>query len=136
MFKSPPGMTAYCDIDSTLIEWDNPDTTVDKSELVEITTRGITGVFRINKYNLEYIKKLAVRGHAIVLWSKAGPCWAEAVAFALEIDDIVCACLAKPDYYIDDIQDPKEFMGKWVFHDIKGKRQGFMSKEHNKEEDK
>lgn len=136
MFKSPPGQTVFVDIDDTLIQWKEPNDDTTNEEIITVTCRGVTEDFALNVHNVNYVRKMGVRGHAIVFWSKAGSCWAEAVAIALGMNDIVCACLAKPDYYIDDIQDPKEFMGKWVFHDIKGKRQGFMSKEHNKEEDK
>lgn len=137
MYKSPAGQTVFVDIDDTLIQWDETDDETSNEEMVTITCRGITEDYVMNVHNVKYVNKMASRGHTIIFWSKAGSDWAEAVAIGLGLSNVVSACLAKPDYYIDDIEDPKQFMGKWVFYSVNGKRSGFMAPNApKKEEDK
>lgn len=133
MHVMPNGPTAYVDIDDTLITWSRPDENTLEGDKVIITTRGISDVFVVNHYNIEYLKKLAIRGHAIVVWSAGGSCWAKAVVEALNLEKYVFAVLSKPTYFVDDIKNPIEFMGKHVFHDINGVRTGFTP---NKSENK
>lgn len=54
---------------------------------------------------------LSRRGHTIIVWSKEGADWAEAVVKALGLDAYVALCLEKPTGYYDDLEAP-EFMGK------------------------
>lgn len=124
----PPGPSAYFDIDDTLIMWKAPNVCerhYESDELITVNTRGIEETFVVNKHNLEYLRKLAVRGHAIIVWSAGGADWAESVVKALNIEDLVFAVMSKPTYFVDDVRDPKEFMGKHVYHDLEGNRVGF-----------
>lgn len=134
MFVMPDGQNCYCDIDETLVLWEPPQSDVkySKEELITVTVRNITRKFRINKYNIDYIEKLAVRGHLIILWSAAGALWAEAVAKALDIEHLVTACMSKPTYFVDDIKDANQFMGKHVFFDENGVRTGYAPKRDDK----
>lgn len=118
----PPGPCAYFDVDDTLIIWKDSDGKQRNLPQIEVDCRGIIETYYVNPYNLDYLKKLATRGHAIVLWSAGGADWAEAVAIGLEIEELVFAACAKPTYYIDDIQDPKKILGRYEFYDIDGNR--------------
>lgn len=120
MYVQPAGPTAYFDVDDTLIMWNRPDDTVPDSDKVRVTTRDITDVFTINHHNIDYLKKLSARGHAIVVWSAGGVDWANAVVEALELQDYVGAVLSKPTYFVDDIQNPSHFMGKHQYYALDG----------------
>jgi hydroxymethylpyrimidine pyrophosphatase-like HAD family hydrolase len=122
MVKMPPGPCAFFDIDDTLIIWKDDEGKIRNLPKVEVECRGIMEEYYINPYNLDYLKKLATRGHAIVVWSAGGADWAEAVCIALDIEHMVFAAMAKPTYYIDDIQDPKKILGRYEFYDVDGKR--------------
>jgi phosphoserine phosphatase len=128
VYKMPDGPSAYVDIDDTIIKWAEP-TASDWHNSVEIEVRGIKESFLVNEHNLNYVKKLAVRGHIIVFWSAAGAIWCEAVVKALGLEKIVSAVMSKPTYYIDDIADSNKFMGKHVFFDENGNRKGYIHKE-------
>jgi hypothetical protein len=132
MYKLPSGPSAFFDIDDTLVIWSNPTGNEKLEELVTVVTRGLKQTFLINRFNLKYLRELAVRGHSIVLWSQGGSDWCEAVAKALDIEDLVCACLSKPMYYIDDIKDTSQFMGKYVFFDENGVSTGYVPKKEDK----
>jgi predicted HAD superfamily phosphohydrolase YqeG len=129
MFKLPDGMTCYVDVDDTLIQWDVPTGDESESSLVTVETRGHKETFVVNVHNLEYVKKMAVRGHIIIVWSAAGVEWADSVVKALGIEHMVSAVLSKPNYYVDDIRDSNRFMGKYVFFDKDGNRNGHSPKE-------
>ena len=126
MYVMPNGPTAYIDVDDTLIMWTRPDENTLDSDKVIVTTRGVSDTFVVNHHNIEYLKKLAIRGHAIIVWSAGGSCWANAVIEALELEKYVFAVLTKPTYFVDDVKNPKEFMGKHVYYDINGVRTGFV----------
>ena len=134
MHIMPNGPTAYCDVDDTLISWIRPGENTPEEDKVTVTTRDISDTFVINHHNVEYIKKLAVRGHCVIIWSAGGSCWARAVAEALGLEKYIWAVMSKPTYFIDDIKDPKEFMGKHVFYDMMGNRTGYSP--NKPEEDK
>jgi phosphoserine phosphatase len=128
MFRMPDGPCCYVDVDDTLIKWSVPTGDEPENELVTVVCRDIKQTFAINKYNLEYLEKLAVRGHLIIVWSAAGAVWAEAVVKAFGIEHLVIATMSKPTYYVDDIRDANQFMGKHVFFDENGVRTGYAPK--------
>jgi len=126
MYKMPNGPTAYFDVDDTLIMWTRPNHDTPKHDIVEVTTRGVKDSFVVNHHNVEYLKKLSIRGHAIFVWSAGGSCWAEAVIKALKLEKYVWAVGSKPTYFVDDIKDPRQFVGKHVYYDVNGVRTGFV----------
>ena len=115
MFVLPPGPAVYVDVDTTLIEWDDPKNPEDCG-VVWIHGK----MFYVNEYNVAYLKKFADRNHAIIVWSGSGVAWAQAVVRALGLTDYVHAVLSKPSYYIDDIKDPKVWIGKHRFYTLEG----------------
>jgi hydroxymethylpyrimidine pyrophosphatase-like HAD family hydrolase len=118
-FKVPCGPTAFFDVDDTLVMWNNIE---GASASVKITCRGIDSYLTPNKYNIELLKKMSSRGHAIVVWSGGGSDWCEAVVKALELEQYVHVITGKPQYYIDDLANPKEWIGKHGYFTIDGKK--------------
>lgn len=129
MYRLPDGMTVYVDVDDTLIQWEVPTGDEPKEDLITVDTNGIKETFVVNKHNIEYIRKMAIRGHVVIVWSAGGVQWAEAVVKALKMEHLITAVLTKPHYYVDDIKDSNRFIGKYVFYDKDGNRNGFTPKE-------
>jgi hypothetical protein len=67
-----------------------------------------------HKSHIRLLKRLPSRGYSVILWSVAGPRWAEAVARCLKIEHLVYACVCKPSFYVDD-KDCTDWMGQRVF---------------------
>lgn len=119
-YKVTCGPTAYFDCDDTLVMWAIPDGW--QGEMVTVKCRDFADHLAVNKYNVTLLKKMAARGHAIVVWSGGGSDWAEAVVQALELEDFVEVVSGKPTYYIDDISNAREWIGKHGYFDLNGKR--------------
>jgi len=119
MFKVDCGPTVFFDVDNTLVMWSIPDGC---NHTVKVNCRGYESELAPNKYNIDLLKKMAQRGHAIVVWSGGGADWCEAVIKALGLQEFVQACMGKPQYYIDDKANPKEWIGKHGYFDYNGNR--------------
>lgn len=115
------GPTAFFDCDDTLVMWNIP-ANFPVEELVRCECRNFVEYLAPNKYNIDLLVKMAKRGHSIVIWSGGGADWAEAVVIGLGLQDYVSVVTSKPTYYIDDICNPKEWIGKHGYFDLKGKR--------------
>lgn len=98
----------YCDVDETLAMCNLSDYPV--SDLVTIPY--VNGDCKIipNKKNINLLTWFHKLGYTVVVWSKTGSDWAEAVGKAIGIDPVVALYLRKPDYYIDDLE-ASEWMG-------------------------
>jgi len=121
------GPTACFDVDDTLVMWEIPNGF--EEDLVTIQCRDYIELLAPNKYNINHLKKLAKRGHAIVVWSAGGSDWAEAVVKALELEDFVEVVMSKPHYLIDDMPSIKEAINaKLGYIDIDGNKLGHQSK--------
>ena len=125
--KTESGPTAYFDVDDTLVMWDVPKSASDddlKANMVSVKCRRrFSNVYK-NIHNINLLKKMANRGHSIVVWSAGGSDWAEAVINALKLQDYVDVITTKPTYYIDDISDPAKILGKHGYFNVNGKRAG------------
>jgi hypothetical protein len=121
--KVPCGPTVMIDCDDTLVMWDLPDgMKINDDRLITVRCRGYEERCLPNKYNINLLKKYATRGHAVVVWSGGGADWAEAVVSTLGIGEYVDVIMGKPQYFIDDVADPKKWMGKHGYFDIDGNR--------------
>ena len=120
MFKIPDGPTAFFDCDDTLVLWNVPEGTP-STDLVETSFRGLTDLVLPNHHNIDLLKKFAKRGITIVVWSAGGSGWASEVVRVLELEKYVTAITPKPHYFVDDIFNPIDFMGKHIYIDIDGK---------------
>jgi hypothetical protein len=119
-FFTKSGPTAMFDIDDTLILWNTPEGHEDRE--VKIDCEGVISYRVPNIYNINLLKKFYESGHIVILWSGSGVRWCKAVAKALNIENYIDGCISKPQYYIDDKANPKEWIGKHVYFDYNGNR--------------
>lgn len=120
MYKVTAGPTVTFDVDDTLVMWSIPERW--QGETIDIECRGYINVVVPNKHNIQLLKKMAMRGHAIVVWSAGGADWAEAVVKALALEEYVEVVSGKPQYYIDDKPNPREWIGKHGYYTLDGER--------------
>lgn len=109
--KVQDGRTLYCDVDDTLIMWDSRPDILKRHDVVEVNCRGYSTWVIPHTEIIEEVKKRASRGYSVIIWSKGGSDWAEAVVNALNLDDYVACIQPKPDFYIDDVEDCRKWMG-------------------------
>lgn len=64
--------------------------------------------------NIKLVMQMHTRGRCIVVWSQAGPRWAESVVRALGLEDVVTLIVAKPICYVDDL-DCSKFMTQRIY---------------------
>lgn len=121
MHKVPCGPTVFFDCDDTLLMWDRD---FEDKRCVVVECRDYQDRLLPNDHNINLLKNLAKRGHAIVVWSGGGADWAEAVVKALHLEKYVSVVTGKPTYYVDDVKDPSKWMGKYSYHDADGVRHG------------
>ena len=120
MHKVTCGPTAFFDVDDTLVMWSIPQQW--NGDLVTVKCRDFADTLVPNPHNIKLLKKMAARGHAIVVWSGGGADWAEAVVKALGLEEFVDVVTGKPTYYIDDIAGSREWIGKHGYFTLDGKR--------------
>lgn len=96
--------TLYVDVDESLISFE-----LGKSTPIHIKTDAIDAYVAVLNKNVAHIYKHKARGHEVFLWSHGGVKWAEAVAKALGLEDVVDYVMAKPCWFIDDLP-ANEFM--------------------------
>jgi hypothetical protein len=108
----------YCDVDDTLVSWDFTygDPGEDKLEFVD-PADGKTLYLKVIQKTVEALKLHAIRGHSIIVWSAGGAEWAKEVVVRLGLSDVVSACLAKPNWYLDDLP-ASEFMPERIRRDL------------------
>lgn len=104
----------FFDVDDTLIMWSPTQDQIDKYGIVTVNDYGEEEIFVPHIPHVEQLKKHAVRGHTIIVWSKGGSKWAEKAVKILNLQNYVAITMAKPEWFYDDKQ-PEEFMGKPQF---------------------
>lgn len=119
-FTVESGPVIMFDTDDTLVAWDNEK--YPKEDLIEINCGGIISHRMPNKHNIELLKKMYKSGHIVVVWSGSGVRWCTAVIEALGLTRFVHGYLSKPKYYVDDVKDANEWIGKYGYFDFNGKR--------------
>lgn len=68
----------------------------------------------INNGHVELLKQHKARGMFIIVWSKAGAQWANAVVKKLKLEEYVDLILTKPDKYCDDLTGDK-ILGEHIY---------------------
>lgn len=92
--------TAYFDCDETLVFVDSIPEGV---ETVMVQIPGFPPkLCGVHKAHVERLKNHKSWSNGVVVWSKSGYKWAEAVVRALDLREYVDLCIAKPEYYYDD----------------------------------
>lgn len=118
-FKVKDGGVYASDVDDTLVMW---TITQDyKGPLVTTNYNGFKDKGIPNLAAVKHLKKMKARGYSIVVWSKGGSDWAEAAVEALGIEDWVDVVMPKIDFHLDDVENPKDKIGKWAYIDLKGR---------------
>lgn len=111
------GPVAYFDVDDTLVWWDNndPESTLSDLELDITEFEFEFNGKKLKRYYIhEHLREIQLQKEAgtnIVVWSKSGAEWAEAIVKALGVDEYVDVVTSKPDRIYDD-KDSSEWMPK------------------------
>lgn len=117
-YKKLVGPPFASDVDDTLVLWSTP--TNYNGPLVEFYCNGYKETAIPNIPAIEHLKKMRKRGHTVIVWSRGGEDWAEAVVEALGIGEYVDVVCDKLHYHMDDVRDPKDKLGRWCYVDING----------------
>ena len=89
----------YIDVDNTLLfPIRESPLCLDESEVIQLGE----SEFVPHHEHIEKLKVMHSRGFVIIVWSAAGPEWAERVLKALDLELYPDFILGKPDWYIDD----------------------------------
>lgn len=86
MFILKSDKTLFCDVDDTLIVWDEDGHT-----------------YKPHKRHIKLIKKFHARNQPVVVWSAGGWEWAHRIVVELGLQEYVTAIMAKPAWYVDDL---------------------------------
>jgi hypothetical protein len=98
-----------CDIDDTLIMHENPDQ-YDKLIYVEDPHHaGAMIKLGVNEPMVKVLKDEKARGAFILVWSRSGFAWANAIILALGLENSVDLIMTKPSVYLDDTE-----VSKWM----------------------
>lgn len=106
--------TLYVDVDDTLLLHDLSE--FSDREQLEVECNGRTFIGVPHHKNISLLIKFYKLGYEVIVWSKTGKSWAEAVVRELTLGQYVSACLSKPDYYMDD-REVEDWMGIRVYRD-------------------
>ena len=118
MKELPCNQPTYFDVDDTLIMW-NPTQEQLDSYGVDFNffyRNGTNASGRIlpHRKHIDQLKKHAMRGHTIIVWSAGGSEWAYAACVALGLEDYVHLALEKPCWAYDDKKPQEFFETKWM----------------------
>lgn len=101
-----------CDIDDTILMWDNSDS--DHRIKTICPYSGDIRYLRPHNRHIELLKQYKARGFTIVFWSAAGYLWAKEAVNVLGLNDIADLIMTKPMKYLDDLQ-ANEVLGARVY---------------------
>jgi len=94
------------DVDDTLILWDLSELP-EGVKLIEVDFSGYISKLGIHQKNVNLVKKFAKLGYTVIVWSKTGGDWAQAIVKALKLEQYVSYVGDKPLFYIDDMDANK-----------------------------
>lgn len=104
-----------CDIDDTILMWDNP--TVNGPGKLPIQFAGRTVYLTPHNYHVDLLKTYKERGYYIVFWSANGWAHAQRAVKALGLQDLADGesghIQSKPCKYMDD--NPDNILGPRVY---------------------
>ncbi len=118
----------YVDCDDTLIMWDFSSHTALERVWVECYDQ--ESEVHVNQKNKNLVEKFHKLGYGIIVWSATGSDWAEAVAKAIGIDQLVTAYLTKPRFYLDDL-DSSVWMGPRLYRDPMSTGSSYVKEQTN-----
>lgn len=91
----------FCDVDETLISYDYSDFEDELIKIIDPYDKEELELFPL-KANIRLLKRCKLKGKSVVVWSRGGYKWAEAVVEALNLQEYVDLIMAKVELYIDD----------------------------------
>lgn len=97
------------DVDETLFMHDDTRATSIKNPYSNSNVYGI-----VNKKHVDLMRQYKARGLYVIVWSKAGVKWAEAVIKYCELETQVDLIMTKFDRYVDDLP-ASEILGERVY---------------------
>lgn len=96
--------TVYCDVDDTLVMWDdNFREPHEGAKKFLDPYDGSSNYLTPHKKHIELLKKYKGRGVTVIVWSAAGVKWAESVVKTLGLVEYVELVITKPNKIIDDL---------------------------------
>lgn len=113
------GPTAYFDVDDTLVLWSPTEEQLKHAVPFNVTDAFFEGEgvapwieMLVPHYpHVEQLKKHAIRGQKVIVWSAGGAEWAAAVIKQLDLEHYVTLAIDKPDWAYDDL-DAKGILPK------------------------
>lgn len=96
----------YFDVDDTLVIWDKKIREERADEAVEFHDphiKGLSNWLIPHTTHINILKRNFDQGRAIIVWSGAGPIWAESVIKTLKLEKYVTVVLNKPSVVVDDL---------------------------------
>lgn len=107
-------LTAYFDVDDTLLMWSTGNDFDPASLLCLDISRNIWA--RPHTRHIDQLKQHAARGHTVVVWSQGGANWAANAVKLLGLEEHVDVILTKPTWYYDD-KKAEEFMKERYYYE-------------------
>ena len=101
---------ACFDVDDTLVMW-GWLFKQDPARVITIPLNGFNNKVEPNELHIELLRRYKAKGKFIIVWSKSGYKWAEAVVKALDLEQFVDLVMTKPEKYVDDLK-----ADEWMEH--------------------
>lgn len=112
--RDPGEQVVVCDVDDTLIMYDLSSYSGVKTEII-VNPYSQMGIEIVpNKKNINTLIKFKKLGYFVIVWSRTGKLWADAVVKELGLTEFVDQTLCKPLFYIDD-KDAETWIGTRVW---------------------
>jgi hypothetical protein len=102
-----------CDVDDTILMWDNP--TINGIGKVPVEFAGETVYLTPHKYHVQLLKMYKQRGYSVFVWSANGVEHATRAVAALGIEEFVDFVMTKPAKHMDDSENPGAILGPRVY---------------------
>lgn len=109
------------DCDNTLLMWDkkHDQPGEGREEIADPYDHGKKLYLKPHKVHCRLLRQYKGRGFTVVVWSKAGYAWGEAVVKHLKLEDYVDYVMTKPDRHIDDATKIEDIIGNRVYFEDK-----------------
>lgn len=109
------------DVDDSIVLWNSSE--YEGAHDIEVSHKGYISFLHVHKEHINLMVKLIKLGYDIVVWSRSGYSWAEAVVEALvdcgHLDKEMLkriTIMSKPTLFVDD-QTPDVWLGEHVYRE-------------------
>jgi hypothetical protein len=104
----------FFDVDDTLVLHRDPKNGQQKRIVPNPYTEDHPYEVWVHTNHVRFIKEQKARGRCVIVWSAAGPVWAETIIKLLSLEDYVDFVLSKPIMCVDDLE-PSDYLPKSVY---------------------